>query len=267
MAGFFRTEGIVLKGRDYREADQLLTIATPNFGRVEAIVKGVRKPRSRLRSGTQQLCRSHFLFYAGKNLATVTQCELQSLFAPLRQDLKRLAYAYYLLEVTEAVLLPGQAAPKIYNLLNQSLKLLIITKPSLTARAFEARILKILGLHPQLDICVVCQGPLGKNMQISMSPAAGGVLCDNCQGHQGPKYSIAPGGIKIWQRLNTLGWRYLKRLQISPFLEQQLEEIMPAFLEYYLGKGIRSRAFIGEIGGDRIERTGKNRSVAQTLRF
>lgn len=258
MTGLFRAEGIVLKSKDYREADQLLTILTPGFGRIDAIAKGVRKPRSRLRSGTQQLCRSRFLFYAGKNLATVTQCEVQSIFAPLRQDLRRLAYAYYLVEIADVVALPGQASPGIYNPLNHALELLATIDPELVARAFEARILKNLGLQPRLDFCAACQGPLGNGIRVSISPAAGGILCSDCRGQQGQEYNLSPGSVKIWQRLNYLDWRYLKRLQISPFLGRQLREVIPAFLEYYLDRKIRSRAFINEIGGDNFDRVGKN---------
>lgn len=264
MAGLFQAEGIVLKSKDYREADQLLTILTPGYGKVEAVVKGVRKPHSRLRSGTQQLCRSRFLFYAGKSLATVTQCEVQSIFAPLRQDLRRLAYAYYLLEIADAVALPGQAAPGLYNLLNQGLEHLVAIDPDLVARAFEARTLKILGLEPRLDFCAACQEPLGNSTRVAIAPAAGGVLCGNCQGRQGSEYQVMPGSVRIWQRLNCLNWQYLKRLQISPLLGRQLGEVMPAFLEYYLDRRIRSRGFINEIGGDNLDRAGKNRPVAQT---
>ena len=260
VAGLFKAEGIVLKGRDYREADQLLTILTPAYGRIDAIVKGVRKPHSKLRSGTQQLCRSRFLFYAGKNLVTVTQCEVQSIFAALRQDLTLLAYAYYLLEIADAIALPGQAAAEIYYLLNHGLELLATTDPELVGRAYEARTLKILGLEPRLDFCAACQGPLANASRVAFAPAAGGALCHNCQGQHGTEYYLLPGSIKIWQRLNRLNWRHLRRLQISPVLGRQLREIMPAFLEYYLDRRIRSRLFINEIKLEvyNIDRTGKD---------
>jgi DNA repair protein RecO (recombination protein O) len=258
VVGLFKAEGIVLKGKDYREADQLLTILTPAYGRVEAIVKGVRKPHSKLRSGTQQLCRSRFMFYAGKNLATITQCEVQSIFAPLRQDLTLLAYAYYLLEIADVVALPGQAAAEIYYLLKYALELLATVEPDLVARAFEARTLKILGLEPRLDFCAACQGLLADASRVVLAPAAGGALCRSCQGQHGTEYYLLPGSIKIWQHLNRLNWRHIKRLQVSPLLGRQLREIMPAFLEYYLDRRIRSRGFISEIGGDSHDRTGKD---------
>lgn len=249
MAGYFRAEGIVLKSRDYQETDQLLTILTPNHGKIDAIVKGVRKPKSSLRSGTQQLCRSRFLFYAGKSLATVTQCEVQSIFAPLRQDLRRLAYACYLVEIADSVVMPGQVNPAMYNLLKQGLEQLAVAPPALVARAFEARTLKILGLEPRLDRCASCGGALRSAERVTVAPAAGGTICPQCRGREGPEYQVRPGSIKIWQQLNHMNWRHLRRLRINPYLARDLEEIMPAFLEYYLDRKLKSRALINEIGG------------------
>ena len=42
-----RTETIVLRHQVFGEADRLLTLLTPNHGKVRAIAKGVRRPSSR----------------------------------------------------------------------------------------------------------------------------------------------------------------------------------------------------------------------------
>ncbi|MDN5345244.1 MAG: repair protein RecO [Clostridia bacterium] len=259
MAGYFRAEGIVLRSRDYQETDRLLTILTPGHGKVDAIVKGARKPHSSLRSGTQQLCRSRFLFYAGKNLATVTQCAVESIYAPLRQDLQRLAVACYFMEIADAVVMPGQVNPAMYNLLKQGLAFLATLPPDLVARAFEARALGIMGLEPRLDCCAVCEGPLGSTGRVVVAPAAGGTICKGCQGQEGPEYQVLPGSIKMWQQLNHINWQHLQRLRFGPTLARELGEIMPAFLEYYLGRQLKSLVFIKEIGGNANDGPGKDR--------
>ncbi|HRF93643.1 MAG TPA: DNA repair protein RecO, partial [Aggregatilineales bacterium] len=42
----FRTNAIILKRRDFGEADRLLTILSPQYGKRETIAKGARKPAS-----------------------------------------------------------------------------------------------------------------------------------------------------------------------------------------------------------------------------
>ena len=43
----YRTEAIVLKRRDYGEADRLLTVFTPEHGKLVLLGKGGRKTQSR----------------------------------------------------------------------------------------------------------------------------------------------------------------------------------------------------------------------------
>ena len=50
--GLYKTYGIVLGHRDLGEADKILTIFSPNHGKLHAVAKGVRRPRNRLIGGT-----------------------------------------------------------------------------------------------------------------------------------------------------------------------------------------------------------------------
>ena len=47
MSGPLRTEAIVLRSIRYGEADRILHLYTPHYGRVPAIAKGARRARSR----------------------------------------------------------------------------------------------------------------------------------------------------------------------------------------------------------------------------
>src|SRR5690554_1201034 len=98
------TEGFVLKNRKYRETDSILTIFTRKVGKINAIAKGARRPKSNLLAGIQPFCYSEFVLYKGRNLYTVSQCDSKEIFYPLREDLKKLSYASYLMELVEAVI-------------------------------------------------------------------------------------------------------------------------------------------------------------------
>jgi DNA repair protein RecO (recombination protein O) len=43
----YRTEAIILRRKDFGEADRILTLFTPGEGKVRVVAKGIRKPRSR----------------------------------------------------------------------------------------------------------------------------------------------------------------------------------------------------------------------------
>ena len=67
------TRAVVLKRRDYREADRLLTLFTETHGRVDAIGRGLRKTTSKL-SASLELFRivEVELVYGNAELATLT---------------------------------------------------------------------------------------------------------------------------------------------------------------------------------------------------
>ena len=46
-ARLYKTEAIVLRQRKLGEADRMVTLYTPNYGKLEAKAKGVRKTTSR----------------------------------------------------------------------------------------------------------------------------------------------------------------------------------------------------------------------------
>ena len=83
----YRTEGIVLRARDFNETDRLLSIFTRRRGKVSGIVKGAKRPHSKLAGGTQPFCHSSLQFAEGRNLDIVTQCLPHNAFYGLRQDL------------------------------------------------------------------------------------------------------------------------------------------------------------------------------------
>lgn len=57
----YKTAGIVLRQRKLGEADKVLTILTPNLGKLDAVAKGVRRPTSKLAGHVEPLTHSSFL--------------------------------------------------------------------------------------------------------------------------------------------------------------------------------------------------------------
>ena len=93
------TTGIVLARTNYQEADRILTILTPDHGKVRALAKGVRKSRSKMAAGTELLSISEIGFIRGKGeLATLTTARLHTHFGTIVQDMERTMYAYDLLK-------------------------------------------------------------------------------------------------------------------------------------------------------------------------
>ncbi|HEX9029302.1 MAG TPA: DNA repair protein RecO, partial [Anaerolineales bacterium] len=71
----FRVEAIVLRHQDWGEADRLLSLYTPDMGKVRTIAKGVRKMRSRKAGHLEPFTRSSLLMARGRDMLIITQAE------------------------------------------------------------------------------------------------------------------------------------------------------------------------------------------------
>jgi DNA repair protein RecO (recombination protein O) len=131
----YRTEAIVLRRIDFGEADRLLTVFTPERGKLKLIAKGARKPSSRKSGHVELFSRGQFLVAVGRELDILTQAETVEPFLLLRKDLLRTTYAYYVAELADAFTAERDENQPLYDLLKDALGWLCIpdegsTEPS-----------------------------------------------------------------------------------------------------------------------------------------
>src|ERR1044072_2536845 len=73
MPGNFKTEAIVLRSIRYGEADRIVHLYTATRGRIGAIAKGSRRPKSRFGGRLEPFFRLYLVLYEGRSdLCTVT---------------------------------------------------------------------------------------------------------------------------------------------------------------------------------------------------
>ena len=85
-----KVNGIVIAENNMGDFDKMLTILTPNLGKIGCSAKGSRRPKSLLLSGTQFLCFGEYMMYKGSNTYNINSCETIEVFYNLRTDLDKL---------------------------------------------------------------------------------------------------------------------------------------------------------------------------------
>lgn len=139
-------EGIVLRAADFGEQDRLLIVFGMGRGKTRAVAKGARKAQSRYASLTQPFCHLNYTFYTGRGLGTLSQAELINGFPAIRDDLDKMSYGLYLLELVESFLEEGQEHDDIFSLLLASLHILASScEHELLLAFFQVRFLARLG--------------------------------------------------------------------------------------------------------------------------
>jgi DNA repair protein RecO (recombination protein O) len=239
-----RTEGVVLKRTDFGEADRLLTLFSPELGKVKAVAKGARKPQSRKTGHVELFMRSKFLIAEGRDLGIVTQAETIDTYAPLREDLVRATYAGYFVELLDRFTVEEDPHRDMYDLLVRSLGCLADGgDPLLAARYFELRLLSLAGFQPRLFNCVSCGEAIREEDQF-FSAELGGLLCPNDRPADMRSLPVSAAAVKVMRYLQTRPPDAVYALRLPPPLLHEIERVMHAYLTHTLERALKSVDFL-----------------------
>ena len=126
-----RTKGIIIAEKIMSDFDKVLTILTPNMGKIECVAKGARRPKSLLLAGTQFLCFGEYLLYKGSDAYSMNSCETIEIFYDIRIDLEKLKCATYLTKIINDVTTENQNNYRILQLFLNTLYVLANTEKDL----------------------------------------------------------------------------------------------------------------------------------------
>jgi len=179
-----KTEAIVLRSIRYGEADRILHLYSVRRGRIGAIAKGARRPRSRFGGRLEPFFRLDLLLHEGRGeLLTVTGVSTVDGYPRLRSSGPALNAGARACDAVLRLLDSAEPNPPAYNLLCRYLAMLDDPDPARaasleTALAFRLKLALAAGFAPELASCARC----GEAEHLSgFSGAAGGVVCASCE--------------------------------------------------------------------------------------
>ncbi len=244
----YKTEGIVLHQFDLGEADRIITYYTRDRGKVKAVAKGVRRARSSLAGSTQLFTYADLLIYSGKSLDRLNQTDIKESFSKLREDLFRMAYGTYVLDLVRETTFEEDSNEGIFVLLLKTLYLLVTEEDlEIIMRIFELRMMRLLGFQPVLEYCQQCTNPIGEN-NLQFHLGAGGIVCSNCSKEiSGSTVSISRGTIEIMKHFLNSNYRQLKKLKVSEYARREMEQVIEPFVHYHLDHRLKSLDFLKSI--------------------
>lgn len=262
----YRTEGIVIRRRDQGEADRVLTLCTP-LGKIEIIVKGARKLRSRKAGHIELFTRSRFVISRVKNSwDIVSQAEMVEAHELLRSDLLRGTHARYAVELLDRFFTQGEGGPALFDLLNLMLTWLCQDDDAdLIARFYEQHLLGLAGFRPELNVCVGeheghislrPREPVEDERPYGFDPERGGALCRNCYAGREERSQViplSPNGLWFLQECQRRPYTWLRGQQVSSALHAEVERVMRHYITYHLERSVKSGTFLR-----RLKRESKN---------
>ena len=153
-----KVNGIVIAENNMGDFDKMLTLLTPNLGKIGCSAKGARRPKSLLLSSTQFLCFGEYMLFKGSDTYTINSCETIEMFYNIRTDLDKLTYASYITKIINDVTTENQNSFNTLKLFLNTLYMISETDKNLDfiTSIFKMRMLKILGYQPNVSECVSC---------------------------------------------------------------------------------------------------------------
>ncbi len=252
----FRTQAIILRRADFGEADRLLTVFTPRYGKLRAIAKGARKPTARKTGHVELFARSDLLLHYGRELLIVAQAEMVEPYLAVREDLTRAAYANYAAELLDRFTTDEDETESaaLFDLLDATLtRLCSVADLRIVARTYEMRLLDLAGFRPELARCVFGGETITAQDQF-FSVTEGGVVCPTCGAPREDVIAISRSALHALRVLQREGWGRVQALKLSEPLHLEMERVMQGYLIALLERRLQSADFIrrlrreGQIG-------------------
>lgn len=201
----YKTSGLVLKRTNLGEADRIITFFTPDYGKLKAVARGVRKIRSRQAGHLELFCEVDLMLAVGRNLDVVASARLLKHYSGVSSDYSHLRLGYLMAEMTDKLTGERSPQPAILELLRKSYQVLDQEEPTPSLElGFKLKLLDLLGYRPNLDECLVCHRPIKPDQsgRYFFNFELGGIVDGACSRTE-LVASIKPSQIKSWRQILT----------------------------------------------------------------
>lgn len=235
----YRLRALCLKKTKLGESDLIVTLLAEDGCQVRAVAKGARKPGSRFGARVEPFTIADFMLHTGRTLETITDADVVSSHAPLREDYDRAQAASVVADFLDKVSVECQAEDRLFALAGATLDAMETAEGDVLLALVVAFLLKGMAMHgyrPQFDACAACGAPIAGEAPFALE--SGGPACDGCGGADGDlagRFARLPEGARnalralLFARMTEVGALGIPR----PVLAEALE-LVRAFVVYHV---------------------------------
>lgn len=249
----FTTHAVVIRSLNYGESDRIVTFFTKDFGKVKGIAKGARRSKKRFQNALDLFSYVRLVFFdrEGMGLVRAESCDILNSFQGIREDLKKICYGTYFLELVNEMTGEREAHPEAFDLLLSCLSALEEAEPQEEQlRIFEIRMLSIFGYRPNLKRCDSCKRDwvgLKETPSVFFSIERGALICGQCSKIRDDLIPLSLGTARLIERISQMELSKVQRFKFTPQALSESKELLLKFITYQLGKEPRSLKILKEM--------------------
>ncbi len=240
-------EAVILRYRNFKEADRILTLFTPDLGKVDALARGVRKTRSHKTGHVEPFMYVALVLRRSKWLPEVSEAQIRAAFPQCRSSLESLTHASYVCELVDALTHPEEDArlnASLFHLLHATLSYLNEEpmQASILLRWFDLKMLVLTGFQPELFHCVHCGAPAQPEATV-FSLADGGILCRDCRATVSGTISLSLDAFKVLRHMLRYDWARVRTARIGASALQTVTHLLERYIGFTLERQMKSVRF------------------------
>ena len=241
------TPAIVLRARPFGESDKIVSFFTQRHGKLTGIAKGALRSRKRFVNSleTFSLVNLSFQERSHSHLAFILSADLVRGARVLITDLDRIAYASYIVEITDGLVAEREENPVLFEHLKDGLAHLEERGTSLRFLTyFELKLLRLAGYQPVLDICRKCRTNYADDAKWHFSPLDGGVLCDFCSRSCREVWPLGRSAVEVLTALQAENNNLPERLSLPASVIAEIRSVVLRFIQFQMDREIKSAPFL-----------------------
>ncbi len=235
-------EGFVVNTLHYGENSKILHILTKEKGVIGVISKGALKPKSKLRSISDNFTYAIFhIYYKEGKLGSLISADVINYFLNIRRDITLIGYLSYLTDLTRNVSKGVSDTKDIYDIfINAVLKIEENFNPTVITNIVEIKYLPYLGISLHLDGCVVCNS----NIIRTISLRKGGYVCDL---HRDTEPIYDTKVLKLIKAYFYIDISKISALNLSDKVIKEIDVFLNAYYKEYTGLYLKSKNFLNNL--------------------
>lgn len=238
------TTGLVLRQVKVGEADQILTILTPELGVISASAKGSLRLKNKLFSACGLFCYSEFTVTTGRSTHFIESAQVKTVFHGLSRSVDGMSLAMYLAEIAATLApAPPEAEAQLKLLLNCLYMISEQKKPLRQIKViYELRVMSLAGYQPDLLACAQCGRYDGMDFYFDLT--GGTLLCAACAQKANRTPNLDPGALYALRHICLVEDRRLFGFAISAPSLQRLGRAGEQYLLAHLDHPLKSLDFL-----------------------
>lgn len=249
---YIDTEGVILKQVKTVNGRKMVVVFTNKYGKISAGTSINEKGRNKSALAMRPFTHGRYELYKNKDNFNINGAEVLKSYYKIGEDVDKYMTCSYILEYTEKIAAENLRNPILFNLLIEFLEIMEkrSKKYETIVIAYQIKSLQILGLMPELEICVECSCKEEGN---GFSIEKGGILCEKCrkiladETNETLIYDINFDIVNILKYFSKNPLRNLENLGLDDVMAGKVYKLLKNYIKYHLDiNDLKSEGFLIE---------------------